>query len=99
MIFIDTNNVKPIMGFEQIVLSNLTYNEEYRNQVLHAIKEEYFTASDHGILFRLIANHYKDHKTTPTKESLLVDLKKLPDIHQRAYDDTTKLICEQLPYP
>lgn len=62
------------MNFEQVLLSNLVYNEEFGRKVIPFIKSEYFGDSSERIIFNLIDDYIKKYNTFPTKEALTIDL-------------------------
>ena len=58
------------MKLEQIILSNLIYNEEYLRKVLPFIKDEYFTDKTERMLFSEISEFVSRYNTTPTIEAI-----------------------------
>lgn len=59
---------------EEIIISNLVYNEEYARKVLPYLKDEYFTSISDRTLFHLVRDYLVKYNSPPTKESLYVDL-------------------------
>lgn len=62
------------MNFEQVLLSNLVYNEEFGRKVIPFIKADYFNDSSERIVFNLIDGYITKYNSFPTKEALAIDL-------------------------
>jgi len=60
--------------FEQVILSQLLFNEEYGRKTIPFLKEEYFHAPADKLAFVLIDRYVKKYNSFPTKEALLIDL-------------------------
>ena len=62
------------MNFEQVLLSNLVYNEEFGRKVIPFIRADYFNDSSERIVFNLIDGYITKYNSFPTKEALGIDL-------------------------
>jgi len=62
------------VNFEQVLLSNLVYNEEFGRKVIPFIRADYFNDSSERIVFNLIDGYITKYNTFPTKEALGIDL-------------------------
>ena len=90
------------MAIENVVLTNLIYNEDYARKVLPYLKEEYFPNQSQKVIYSLINNYINKYNALPSKEALTIDLSNLTnvsedtfktaknDIETFAYDDKTK---------
>lgn len=62
------------MSIEQVIFSNLVYNEEYSRKILPHLKQEYFEDPADEVVFTLIDNYIQLYNSLPSKEALLIDL-------------------------
>ena len=53
------------LKIEEITLSNLIINEPYTRKVLPFIKDDYFDAPSHKILFSTLSDYVNKFETTP----------------------------------
>jgi len=59
-------------SIEQIILSNLCYNEEYLRKVIPFLKPEYFSRNEDRIVFNKIATHTETYNAAPSKQALMI---------------------------
>lgn len=57
---------------ENIVLSNLVYNDNYARKVLPYIKEDYFLDLEERYIFNTIRNFVGQYNSLPTKEAIVL---------------------------
>jgi archaellum biogenesis ATPase FlaH len=62
------------MNFEQVLINNLVYNDEFTRKVLPYIKDEYFHDKAERAVHELVQEHYEKYNTAPTVRALLVEL-------------------------
>jgi hypothetical protein len=62
------------MTTENIIISNLIYNAEYRDKVLPHIKDEYFQDRSVHWTFKIVRAYVTKYNKSPTKEILLTEL-------------------------
>lgn len=62
------------MLIDNIILSQLIYNEEYVRRVLPFIKDEYFSDNAQKTIFSLIGSYIKKYNGPPSKEALQIEL-------------------------
>lgn len=62
--------------FERCALKTLTSSSEYFSKVFAILKEDYFTDSRREV-FRLIKNHYLQHKVPPNLQDVAIQIKNL----------------------
>ena len=91
------------MAIENVVLTNLIYNEDYARKVLPYLKEEYFPNQSQKVIYSLINNYINKYNALPSKEALTIDLSNLSnvsedtfktaknDIETFAYDEKTNI--------
>ena len=73
------------MAFEQVIFSNLIFNEEYARKVIPFLKEEYFVDYTNKTLFKLIDSYSKKYNSFPSKEALVIDLTNKEGINEDAF--------------
>lgn len=83
------------MAFEQVIFSNLLFNEEYARKVIPFLKEEYFSNYNDKIVFQLIDNYVKKYNSFPSLEALAIDLTNKEGINEDAFK-TCKDIIQSL---
>ena len=73
------------MAFEQVIFSNLVFNEDYGRKVIPFLKEEYFSNYSDKVIFKLIDAYVKKYNSFPSKEALAIDLTSLDGISDDAF--------------
>lgn len=73
------------MAFEQVIFSNLIFNEEYARKVIPFLKEEYFVDYTDKTLFKLIDSYSKKYNSFPSKEALVIDLTNKEGINEDTF--------------
>jgi hypothetical protein len=73
---------------ENIIISNLVYNAEYRDKVLPHIKDQYFQDRSVHWTFKIVRDYVTKYSTSPTKEILLIDLDNRRDIGETECRET-----------
>lgn len=61
----------------EIILRNLTSNEEYLRKVIPFLKEEYFETSEQKTYFKTVEKYFLNYNTPPSKEALQIDFSNL----------------------
>jgi replicative DNA helicase len=77
---------------EQLILSNLLFNEEFTRKVLPHLVEEYFTDPYQKQVFQLAEAYFFKYNLLPTKEVLLMELAKKDSIKEDAFSECEELI-------
>lgn len=85
------------MAIEQVIFSNLVFNEEYGRKVIPFLKEEYFSNSSDRVVFNLIWDYMKEYNSFPSKEALAIDLSNKDGINEQTFKDS-KVVIESLTY-
>lgn len=80
------------MAFEQVIFSNLIFNEEYARKVIPFLKEEYFVDYTDKILFKLIDSYSKTYNSFPSKEALVIDLTNKEGINEDTFKKCRDII-------
>lgn len=80
------------MSFQQVIFSNLLFNEEYARKVIPFLKEEYFSDYSDKIVFRLINAYVNKYNAFPSKEALAIDLSNLGGINEDAFKSSVSII-------
>lgn len=86
------------MAFEQVIFSNLVFNEDYGRKVIPFLKEEYFSNYSDKVIFKLIDAYVKKYNSFPSKEALAIDLTSLDGISDDAFKscrDTISSFAEE----
>ena len=80
------------MSIETTVLSNLLENETFVRRALVFIKPEYFTDSNHKVLFGLMEKYFLKFNCIPSKEALFIDLENITGLNESQYKDCKILV-------
>lgn len=80
------------MKIEEIIFSNLLFNEEYTRKVIPHLKDEYFQDPIDNKVFTLISNHVIEYNACPTKDSLLVDLNNSSGLSDEQYEQCVEYV-------
>ena len=80
---------------ERSILTNLLKDEEYSRKVLPFLDPSYFQDNTEKILFSKIAEFTVKYNTTPTNESLIIDLNNDQQPEMIIGSDSGKLISFQ----
>ena len=70
---------------DDVILSNLIYNEEYLRKVLPFVKDEYFQYRTDKFLFNTIASYVEKYNTPPTKVALEVEVANLTGLSEEEH--------------
>jgi replicative DNA helicase len=80
------------MSIEQVILSNLLYNEEYSRKAIPFLKDEYFTNYNEKIIFNVINEYVQKYNAFPSKEALAIDLSNKDGLGEEAFRQSKELI-------
>lgn len=80
------------MNFEQLIFSNVLYNEDYARQCLPHIKAEYFHDQVDRKIFTLLDKYVAEYNSIPTKEALLIELNNADGLSEEQFKVATDLI-------
>jgi replicative DNA helicase len=73
------------MSVEQLIISNLVYNEEYGRKVIPFLKEEYFPDYTYKTVYNLINDYVKNYNAFPTIEALAIDLTNKEGLNEETF--------------
>jgi replicative DNA helicase len=82
------------ISIENLILSNLLYDENYIRSVLPFLKEEYFVNHEQRITYSLIDKYFTKYNSCPSREALKIELDELAlntDTHASAVQLVTSL--------
>jgi replicative DNA helicase len=79
-------------SIENIILSNLCYNEEYLRKVIPFLKPEYFSNSSDRIVFDKISAHTTTYNAAPSKQALLIAVSEDKSITEKEYTDIQAIV-------
>ena len=79
-------------SIEEIILSNLCYNEEYLRKVIPFLKPEYFSSSSDRIVFDKISAHTETYNAAPSKQALLIAVSDDKSITEKEYTDIQAIV-------
>jgi hypothetical protein len=79
-------------SIENIILSNLCYNEEYLRKVIPFLKPEYFSNSSDRIVFDKISAHTTTYNAAPSKQALLIAVSEDKSITEKQYTDIQGIV-------
>jgi hypothetical protein len=80
------------MTTENIIISNLIYNPEYRDKVLPHIKDEYFQDRSVHWTFKIVRDYVTKYNQSPTTEILVANLGSRHDIGENEYREIRQFI-------
>jgi len=80
------------LSLEQIVLSNLIYNEEYGRKVIPFLKSEYFEDYSEKVLFEIINDYVEKYSSFPTKEAVAIELSNRDNIDETVFKSSKEII-------
>lgn len=83
------------MEIENLILSNLLFNEIYGRKTLPFLKTEYFQNKDQQTVFKLITKYMEKYNSFPTREALYIDLSNQENLSQTDFDKS-KIIIQNL---
>lgn len=82
------------MRLENVIFSNLLFNEGYARKVIPFLKGEYFSDKTDALIFDLIDGHVNRYKGFPSPEALVIDLLNRSDLNENQYTEAKDLISE-----
>ncbi len=77
---------------EQLILSNLAFNEEYSRKALPFVREEYFADDSQRLIYQLVKEYIDKYNTLPTREALAIDLSGKDGVNGVRFEQAKKLI-------
>lgn len=77
---------------EELILSNLAFNEEYSRKALPFVKEEYFSDDSHRLVYQVLKQYIDKYNVLPTREALAIDLSAKDGINGTRFEQAKKLI-------
>ncbi len=78
--------------FENTILSNLIYNEEFARKTVPFLKEEFFRDRIEIIVFKQINNFITKYNNLPTREALTIELSNLKNITEEEFKQSKQLL-------
>jgi replicative DNA helicase len=82
------------MSLERTIFSNLVNNEQYLRKAIPFLRSEYFHNSSERTVFNLIESYILKYNTSPTKETLSIDLDNQDNISDDQYTECKEIIKE-----
>ena len=86
------------MRIEQIVLTNLIYDEDFTRKVIPFLDENYFHQESEKKIFVKIKEHLDAYNSLPTQETILAEIEKDSSINESLYNEITGYVNSQLKY-
>ena len=80
------------LKIEEITLSKLILNDTYTKKVLPFIKDDYFDAPSHKILFSTLSEYVNKFETTPEPNALKIEVEKRRDISEEIYQEVEQFL-------
>ena len=77
---------------ENVILSNLTFNEEYARKVIPFLKDEYFDAQSYKTVYKEIVSYVDKYNGLPTKEALRISIDEKENLNEEQYKDVNLVI-------
>ena len=82
------------MRIEDIIISNLIYNEEFTRKTLPFIKKEYFSDRMESILVNEIGDYFNKFNKIITPQILDIEIRNRTDINDKELTDLTALVSK-----
>lgn len=73
------------MKIEDVIFSNLLYNEEYSRKTIPFLKAEYFHDAVENKIYTTIHDYILKYNSVPTKEALLIDLSNVKGLSESQF--------------
>lgn len=80
------------MNFEQVLLNNLVFNEEFARKTLPFIKTDYFHDKSDKAVFELVDSYFAKYNTAPTPRALLVELNDKGGLDEMAFKSAQEVV-------
>ena len=80
------------MRIEQIVLTNLLFDEVYARTTLPFLKKEYLSENTEKLIFQEIDDFVEKYNGLPTKETLLIELNKSTGVDEKTFENVIDYI-------
>lgn len=77
---------------EQIIFTNLLYNDEYVRKVLPFLKQSYFQDFSDKKIFKCFVQYYDKYNVAPTHEALKYEIDELEGISEDQYDSIVERV-------
>ena len=77
---------------EQLILSNLAFNEEYSRKALPFVREEYFADDSQRLVYQIVKEYIDKYNALPTREALAIDLSGKDGVNGVRFEQAKKLI-------
>lgn len=77
---------------ENVILANLTYNEEYARKVLPFLKSEYFDSQSEKTVYQEIAAYVDKYNGLPSKEALRIAIDEKDSLNEEQYKQVSHVI-------
>ena len=75
------------MNLEVTILSNLVYNEKYARKVLPFLRQDYFTAREHKIIFLEIHEYISQYDALPSLNAIGIECQERTDLNEDQFKD------------
>ena len=80
------------MSIEQVIFSNLVFNEDYARKIIPFLKEEYFSDYSNKVIYNLIDSYVKQYNAFPSVDALAIDLSNKEGISDDAFKKCKEII-------
>lgn len=80
------------IAIEDIIFSNLIYNQEYTRNVISYIKNDYFSNRGHKEVYNIICTYFEKYNVPPTIEAISIELNQ-KEMHQGIYDECKQVVA------
>ena len=80
------------MNLEVTILSNLVYNEKYARKVIRFLKQDYFTAREHKIIFLEIHEYISQYDALPSLNALGIECQERTDLTEDQFKEIIQVL-------
>ena len=79
------------ISVEDLIFSNLIYNETFIRNVTPYLKQEYFPAQSYKVVYNTIQSYFMKYNAAPSREALSIEIDNL-ELNQGIYDECKSVI-------
>ena len=80
------------MSIENLILSNLLYNEEYSRKVIPFLKTDYFSDQSQLVIYKLIDIYFNKYNACPSLDALAIDLTNI-QINEMLFNQSKEVLA------
>jgi replicative DNA helicase len=79
---------------EDVILSNIIYNEDYSRKVASFLKEDYFRDFNHKTIFNIVGAYIEKYSKRPSLDAVKIELQSLDHINENNYYEVLEYVSK-----